>query len=221
MLPFLTRCPVCRTACIEVLCVTVLQYKGLVDAEEPLFYMIDVLGACGECLNCQLRSNKTKKTRRDRTHRWWLFFRYGRAKTPSSDLTPSKPPQGTKTPHRKRKARVRLLIRAASAGTQQRRLQQCFVCRNLWNRHEFRRSGAAACISCMQEDSRQYFCSQCRRYFPRKRSARLFLGSGCGSSSQQILGGWSPWKPTAARSGANSSFSNPTKKLPRNWCEEK
>lgn len=45
MLPFLTRSSVCARACIEVLRVTVLQYKGLVDAEETLFYMIDVLGA--------------------------------------------------------------------------------------------------------------------------------------------------------------------------------
>ena len=69
MLAFLTRCPVCRTACIEVLRVTVLQYKGLEYAQKALFDMINVLCACGEWLNCQLGSNKNTKTRRDRTHR--------------------------------------------------------------------------------------------------------------------------------------------------------
>mgnify|MGYP006079026347 CR=1 FL=1 len=65
MLAFLTRSSVCRTACVEVLRVAIAQHKRLVYAEEALCYVRNVLGACGECLNCQLGSNKKNKKRQN------------------------------------------------------------------------------------------------------------------------------------------------------------
>jgi len=48
MLAFFTRSPVCRTAGVEVLCVSVLQYEGLVDAQKGPLNILYITRACGE-----------------------------------------------------------------------------------------------------------------------------------------------------------------------------
>ena len=50
MLAFFTRSPVCRTAGVEVLCVSVLQYEGLVDAQKRPLNILYITGARNDYL---------------------------------------------------------------------------------------------------------------------------------------------------------------------------